>query len=167
MYYRQVKNIVKHVKQYHNRHHNNFCPITIDGITYSSKSQACKELNISYAIMNNVVKDLHKAEYTKSDFKSKRNHTSITIDDIKYHSLIEASKALNISMSRLQNRRHKLNKAKYIKSDFDPIKYSKSHPITIDGIKYNSLTEASKKLNISIYKLQQSIKKHSKAHSLA
>lgn len=44
---KQVKNIIKHVKQYHNRHHNNFCPITIDGITYSSKSQACKELNIS------------------------------------------------------------------------------------------------------------------------
>lgn len=155
----QVKNIVKHVKQYHNRHHNNFCPITIDGITYSTRSQACTKLNISYAIMNNVVKDLHKAEYTKADFKSKRNYTSITIDDIKYHSLIEASKALNISMGRLQNRRHKLNKAKYIKSDFDPIKYSKSHPIIINGITYNSLAEASKKLNISTYKLQHNDKR--------
>lgn len=155
---KQVKNIVKHVKQYHNKHHNNFCPITIDGITYSTRSQACTKLNISYAIMNNVVKDLHKTEYTKSDFKSKRNYTSITIDDITYNSLIEASKALNISMSRLQNRRHKLNKAKYIKSDFDPIKYPKSHPITINGITYNSLAEASKKLNVSTYKLQHNIK---------
>lgn len=161
---KQVKNIVKHVKQYHNKHHNNFCPITIDGITYSTRSQACTKLNISYAIMNNVVKDLHKTEYTKSDFKSKRNYTSITIDDIKYHSLIEASKALNISMSRLQNRRHKLNKAKYIKSDFDPIKYSKSHPITINGITYNSLAEASKKLNISTYKLQHNAKSKQAYH---
>lgn len=122
----QVKNIVKHVKQYHHKHHNNFCPITIDGITYSTRSQACKKLNVSYAIMNNVVKDLHKAEYTKSDFKSKRNYTSITIDDITYISLIEASKALNIPMTRLQNRRHALNKVKYIKSDFDPINLIKS-----------------------------------------
>ena len=197
---KQVKNIVKHVKQYHNRHHNNFCPITIDGITYSTRSQACTKLNISYAIMNNVVKDLHKAEYTKSDFKSKRNYTSITIDDIKYHSLIEASKALNISMSRLQNRRHKLNKAKYIKSDFDPIKYSKLQhnakrsksenqsikknkksntlkyqseqniqpsiskqayhgtPITIDGIKYESIAEACRKTNATPMILQNRIK---------
>lgn len=172
----QVKNIVKHVKQYHNRHHNNFCPITIDGITYSSKSQACKELNISYAIMNSVINDLHKSEYAKSDFKSKRKYTSIIIDNVTYNSLSAASKALNIPMTRLQNRRHTLNKSKYTKSDFDPIKYHKGHPITIDGIKYNSLTEASKKLNISIYKLQhnakrsksenQSIKKNKKSNTL-
>lgn len=155
---KQVKNIIKHIKQYHKKHCSNNCPIVIDGITYSSKSQACKELNISYAIMNSVINNLHKTEYTKSDFKSKRRYTSITIDDITYNSLIEASKALNIPMTRLQNRRHKLNKAKYTKSDFDPIKYHKRHPITIDGIKYNSLTEASKKLNISIYKLQHNIK---------
>ena len=155
---KQVKNIVKHVKQYHNKHHNNFCPITIDGITYSSKSQACKELNISYAIMNSVINDLHKSEYAKSDFKSKRKYTSIIIDNVTYNSLSAASKALNIPMTRLQNRRHTLNNSKYTKSDFDPIKYHKGHPITIDGIKYNSLTDASKKLNISIYKLQHNIK---------
>lgn len=155
---KQVKNIIKHIKQYHKKHYNNHCPIVIDKITYSSKSQACKKLNISYAIMNSVINDLHKSEYAKSDFKSKRKYTSIIIDNVTYNSLSAASKALNIPMTRLQNRRHTLNNSKYTKSDFDPIKYHKGHPITIDGIKYNSLTEASKKLNISIYKLQHSIK---------
>ena len=150
----QVKNIIKHIKQYHNQHHVNLCPITIDGIEYATRMNACKKLNISYAIMCNVVNNLHKSEYTKSDFKSNTNYTSITIDNIKYNSLIEASNSLNIPIARLQSRRHILNKSQYTKSDFDVNKYSKGHTITIDNIKYNSLSEASRKLNISMYRLK-------------
>lgn len=160
----QVKNIIKHIKQYHNKHHVNLCPITIDGIEYATRAEACKKLNISYAIMCNVVNNSHKSEYTKSDFRSKANYTSIIIDNIKYNSLIEASSSLNIPMYRLKNRRHILNKSQYTKSDFNAIKYSKGHTIIIDNIKYNSLSEASRKLNISISKLQHINKKSNNIH---
>lgn len=140
----QVKNIIKHIKQYHNKHHVNLCPITIDGIEYATRTEACKKLNISYAIMCNVVNNSHKSEYTKSDFRSKANYTSIIIDNIKYNSLIEASSSLNIPMYRLKNRRRILNKSQYTKSDFDVNKYSKGHPITVNDVKHESIN---KKLN--------------------
>ena len=86
------------------------------------------------------------------------NSVPIIIDNIKYNSILEASKKLNIDRTKIRSRlkssyfknylfidnglNHKFNK--FI--EIDP-HLSKKEPISIDGIKYNSITEASNKIN--------------------
>lgn len=65
--------------------------IIINDIIYESKHEACKALNISWHILNNMLNGI-----------AGRNHIqTVTIDDIIYKNKTEACKTLNISLVKL------------------------------------------------------------------
>lgn len=76
---------------------------------------------------------------------------NITIDNINYNSLSEASEKLKIPVPtilwRVKSKTYKFDNYKY--TDEENIKLTLSTKISIDNIEYNSVEEASKKLNFT------------------
>jgi group I intron endonuclease len=100
------------------------------------------------------VSDENKNKISESNKARKNNiETSkkITIDNINYNSLSEASKKLKIPIPtiswRIKSKTKKFENYKY--TDEENIKVSLSTKISIDNVEYNSVEEASKKLNVT------------------
>lgn len=83
--------------------------------------------------------------------KHTKTSKKITIGDIKYNSLSEASEKLKISIStiswRIKSENPKFENYKY--TDKENIKLQLSTKISINNVEYNSVEEASKKLNVT------------------
>lgn len=95
-------------------------PIIINGVNYSSKTEACEELNLSKVLLNKILGDSYIGFYEEnmimcrkysektrnkmSDIASKRknipNAKPITINGITYETKLAARKALNFSKYR-------------------------------------------------------------------
>jgi group I intron endonuclease len=100
------------------------------------------------------VSDENKKKISESNKARKNNvETSkkITIDDINYNSLSEASEKLKIHITtiswRIKSENLKFENYKY--TDQENIKLPLSTKISIDNVEYNSIEEASKKLNVT------------------
>lgn len=100
------------------------------------------------------VSDENKNKISESNKTRKNNvETSkkITIDNINYNSLSEASEKLKIPIPtiswRIKSKTKKFENYKY--TDEENIKVSLSTKISINNVEYNSVEEASKKLNVT------------------
>ena len=112
-----------------------------------------------YEFVGQENKNLIKLELlSKKKFTENKNKKEIFIDNIQYESISEASKILNLNISLIRSRLKSSHFKNYLFKDNElNIKYnkfievdphlSKKEPISIEGRKYGSITEASRELN--------------------
>jgi hypothetical protein len=151
--------------------------ITHNGVTYGTFKEFCKSLGVSSKIAHEILDGTRKCEngqveyFNNQDGANNPSAKPITHNGVTYGSMIDMAKALGIPNGSLYYLKQVLEgKRKIIDGKVDmtslrliswkdglDCKNPKAKPVTVHGIKYGSLTEASNKLNLTIYALKKLI----------
>lgn len=134
---------------------NTIVGVTIDNVSYNSLSTASKALKIpTSTILWRVKSDNHKFndyKYTDKASIIKKLSTKISINNIEYNSILEASEKLGFSSSYVNKRtKSELEEDKdwKIVENKRDLRLQVGKKVQIHGVVYNSIKEASRKLNI-------------------
>lgn len=160
--------------------------ITHNGVTYGTFKEFCKSLGVSSKFAHEILEGTRKYEngqveyFNNQDGANNPSAKPITHNGVTYGSMIDMAEALGIPTEgkySLTIKQVLEGKRKIIdgKVDMTSLRRNswkdgldcnnpKAKPVTVHGIKYGSLTEASNKLNVTIYTLKKLIdpKKHEK-----
>ena len=115
---------------------------------YGKGKSSIENPNFGKKISDEAKKNISEKNKGKKHIETSKK---ITIDDINYNSLSEASEKLKIPIPtiswRIKSKTKKFENYKY--TDEESIKLPLSTKISINNVEYNSVEEASKKLNVT------------------
>jgi len=134
-------------------------PVTINGVKYDSVAHASSVLNVAVDTLRFQIRKAGSRDikYTRVYRISELANQELMIDGVKYSDIHAASYLLKASCSLLLN---KINKAQSF--TFSHRVRKNSIPVIINGVKYDSVTLAVERTNLS-YKIVQSMAKQQNA----